>query len=157
MLKLYKFDSVPAAYLETWRTAEGQRIVHWGELGTRGQACAVEAPTPDEADAVVKERVGVAVAQGYVLVADKDMRVLMIEFPDAVFGPGEDLDKAQRLEAHLNELLGWTGLGMCSGGIEGKDATAICCFVVDFELAKRVIEADLAATEFAGFTRIYDR
>lgn len=32
----------------------------------------------------------------------------------------------------------------------------VCCFVVDFEIAKRVIEADLAGTEFSDFTRIYD-
>jgi hypothetical protein len=32
----------------------------------------------------------------------------------------------------------------------------VCCFVVDFETAKRVIEADLRGTRFANFTRIYD-
>jgi hypothetical protein len=74
-----------------------------------------------------------------------------------MFGPGEDLDKALRLEEQLNELLGWTGLGLCSGGIEGEGAAAICCLVVDFDVARRVIAEDLAKSEFAGFTRIYDR
>lgn len=32
----------------------------------------------------------------------------------------------------------------------------VCCFVADFDIAKRVIEADLAGTEVSGFTRIYD-
>ena len=32
----------------------------------------------------------------------------------------------------------------------------VCCFVADFEVAKRVIETDLAGTKFADFTRIYD-
>jgi hypothetical protein len=31
-----------------------------------------------------------------------------------------------------------------------------CCFVVDFEVAKRVIAAALENSPFADFTRIYD-
>ncbi|OIQ72763.1 hypothetical protein GALL_456080 [mine drainage metagenome] len=32
----------------------------------------------------------------------------------------------------------------------------VCCYVVDFEIAKKVIEQDLKDTEFANYTRIYD-
>jgi len=32
----------------------------------------------------------------------------------------------------------------------------VCYFVVDFEVAKAVIEADLKGTEFENHTRIYD-
>jgi hypothetical protein len=35
-------------------------------------------------------------------------------------------------------------------------AREVCAFVVDFDLAKKVIEADLVGTEFADYTRIYD-
>ena len=42
------------------------------------------------------------------------------------------------------------------GGSIGSGTMEVCCFVVDFELAKTVIEADLKDTEFADFTRIYD-
>lgn len=31
----------------------------------------------------------------------------------------------------------------------------VCCPVVDFDVARAVIEADLASTEFARFSRIY--
>jgi hypothetical protein len=31
----------------------------------------------------------------------------------------------------------------------------VCCYVVDFEIAKRVIAADLEGTPFADYTRIY--
>ncbi len=32
----------------------------------------------------------------------------------------------------------------------------VCCYVVDFDIAKRVIAADLAGTQFSNFTRIYN-
>jgi len=32
----------------------------------------------------------------------------------------------------------------------------VCCLVVDFEHARRVIEENLAGTEFADYLRIYD-
>lgn len=32
----------------------------------------------------------------------------------------------------------------------------VCCYVVDFEIAKRVIENDLKDTEFADYSRICD-
>jgi len=31
----------------------------------------------------------------------------------------------------------------------------VCCYVVDFDIAKSVIEADLRDTEFGDYTRIY--
>ncbi|WP_201778926.1 hypothetical protein [Rhodopirellula islandica] len=54
----------------------------------------------------------------------------------------------------MNETLGWTGLGHCDGGSIGSGTMETCCIVVDFEIAKRVIAADLAGTKFADFTQI---
>ena len=56
----------------------------------------------------------------------------------------------------MNETLGWTGLGHCDGGSIGSGTMEACCFVVDFDIAKRVIEKDLAGSEFADFSRIFD-
>jgi hypothetical protein len=66
------------------------------------------------------------------------------------------LDKRHRLEDRLDDTLGWTGLGAVDGGSIGSGTMEVCAFVVDFDLAKKVIEADLAGTEFADYTRIYD-
>ena len=71
-------------------------------------------------------------------------------------GTAADLSKRHKLEERLNETLGWTGLGMCDGGSIGSGTMEVCCFVVDFALAKSVIEADLQGTEFSDFSRIYD-
>jgi hypothetical protein len=55
----------------------------------------------------------------------------------------------------MDETLGWTGLGACDGGSIGGGTMEVCNFVVDFDVAKRVIEEDLAGTEFADYVRIY--
>jgi hypothetical protein len=70
-------------------------------------------------------------------------------------GSEEDLNKHHQLEDRMNETLGWTGLGACDGGSIGSGTMEICNFVVDFDVAKKVIIDDLVGTEFADYTRIY--
>ena len=71
-------------------------------------------------------------------------------------GNTDDLDKRHRLEERKNETLGWTGLGHCDGGSIGSGTMEVCNFVVDFEIAKKVIEEDLIETQLSDFARIYD-
>lgn len=71
-------------------------------------------------------------------------------------GTDTDLDKRYSLQDRMNETLGWTGLGNCDGGSIGSGTMEVCCFVVDFGIAKKVIERDLRETEFADYTRIFD-
>lgn len=80
----------------------------------------------------------------------------MIEFAVEGMGTTEDVEKRQRLDARMNETLGWTGLGHNDGGSIGSGTMESCCFVVDFEMAKAVIEEDLKDTEFSDYTRIYE-
>lgn len=47
-------------------------------------------------------------------------------------------------------------MGMCDGGSIGSGSMEVCSYVVDFEVAKILIENDLAGTEFANYTRIFD-
>ena len=71
-------------------------------------------------------------------------------------GCGEDVEKRYLLQDRMNETLGWTGLGHCDGGSIGSGTMEVCCYVVDFEIAKNVIENDLKGTEFEDYMRIYD-
>lgn len=71
-------------------------------------------------------------------------------------GTEVDIEKRHRLESRMNETLGWTGLGECDGGSIGSGSMEVCTFVVDFDVAKAVIMQDLAGTEFANYTRIFD-
>ncbi|MGH8498656.1 MAG: hypothetical protein ACRERV_07615, partial [Methylococcales bacterium] len=67
-----------------------------------------------------------------------------------------DLKKRHSLEDRLNDLLGWTGLGNFDGGSIGSGSMEVCCYVVDFDIAKAAIESELAGTKFADYSRIYD-
>ena len=71
-------------------------------------------------------------------------------------GTPKDLEKRHALEERMNETLGWTGVGHCDGGSIGSGTMEVCCFVVDFDTAKRVIEEDLKGTKFADYSRIYE-
>lgn len=87
---------------------------------------------------------------------DDEHFTLLIEYEVDGFGTSSDLDKRYALQGLMDETLGWTGLGHCDGGSIGSGTMEVCCFVVDFELSKKVIEKDLAGTEFENYTRIYD-
>lgn len=55
----------------------------------------------------------------------------------------------------MDEVLGWTGLGHTDGGSIGTRTMEVRCVVVDFDIAKKVIEEKLKDTEFCDYTRIY--
>ena len=156
MLKLYRFGQDEAAYWETWEAGQAKHIIHWGELGTRGETAVVTALTNARAQAKVQKEVHKAIAQGFAPLQDDTQRTLLIEYRVDGMGTSSDLDKRHRLESRMNETLGWTGLGICDGGSIGSGSMEVCCLVADFECARRVIEEDLAGTEFADFVRIYD-
>ena len=93
--------------------------------------------------------------EGFGAVPLEDHAVLIIEYAVDGFGTDKDLDKRHALENRMNELLGWTGLGACDGGSIGSGSMEIVNFVVDYDMAERVIRDDLAGTEFGDFSRIY--
>jgi len=154
VLKLYKLSDTRKEYWETWSNDDGSHTVHWGELGTIGQSKAVTGSFLKKAKKIIKNEVADMISRGFKL--KEDEFTLLIEYPVEGMGSNDDLDKRHRLEKKLNETLGWTGLGNCDGGSIGTGAMDVCTFVVDFEVAKTVIENDLKGTEFEGYTRIYD-
>lgn len=85
-----------------------------------------------------------------------DEFTLLIEYAVDGMGSKEDVEKRHRLQDKMNETLGWAGLGHCDGGSIGSGTMEVCNYVVDFEVAKSVIENDLKGTEFENYTRIYD-
>jgi len=84
-----------------------------------------------------------------------DHAILLVEYAIEGFGTPQDLAKRHALEDRMGETLGWTGLGACDGGSIGSGTMEVCCYVADFDIAKRVIEADLKGTEYGDYTRIY--
>ena len=156
MLKLYKITDNEKLYWETWDNDDGTHTVHWGELGTEGKSKTVKNSLLKKATDIVQKEVDKFVSDGYRPIEPEDHYILLIEYDVEGFGNEEDLDKRHKLEDRMNSTLGWTGLGHCDGGSIGSGTMEACNYVVDFELAKKVIENDLKGTEFENYTRIYD-
>lgn len=64
------------------------------------------------------------------------------------------LTKLHRLGDHLDYLLFYTGLGAFDGNGFGFGKMDVSVIVVDFEIAKRVIAADLEDTVFGNYLSI---
>lgn len=155
MLKLYlRKDNCIAAYWEAW--LDGEDVVeHWGQLGERGQ---IRKHPRDECvvgDEAIRKVLEEPLRRGYQAIAVDVHAVLLIEYRVDAMGTVEDLEKRHALQDRMDETLGWTGLGNCDGGSIGSGTMEVCCFVVDFEAAQRVIADDLEGTSFADYTRIY--
>lgn len=157
LLKLYKFTPDSNEYWETWDEAPDRYLVHWGELGTRGQSKIVEAPNSVQARQKIEKQIEAARANGFVEIPIEDHAVLVIEYAiEGMWGVDGDLEKRYRLQDRMNQTLGWTGLGECEGGSIGSGRMDVDCRVVDYEIAESVIDADLVDTEFENYFRIYN-
>ena len=156
MRKLYRFSVEAKEYWETWQAESGDHIVHWGEIGTKGQSKTVKGSLLRPASKIVRDEMKEAERQGFSPIELDDHAVLLIEYPVDGMGTEQDLEKRYRLQDRMDETLGWTGLGSCDGGSIGSGSMEVCNYVVDFHVAKQVIERDLAGTEFADYKRIFD-
>lgn len=156
MLTLYRFSDHKKEYWETWDNGNGSHTIHWGELGSRGESKIVKVTLFKKAETKIQLEVDALLGDGFRPIDIEEHFTLLIEYAIDGMGSAEDLEKRHRLEERMNETLGWTGLGSCDGGSIGSGTMEVCNFVVDFEIAKRVIERDLIGTQFEDFTRIFD-
>ncbi|MFT3794304.1 hypothetical protein [Flavobacterium sp.] len=156
MLKLYKRVDHQIFYWETWEVNQKTGAVHSGIVGQKGNYKEVKSGLFSSFHKQIQKEVDRACQDGFYEIDPDDHHLLLIEYAVDAMGNAADLEKRNRLESRLNETLGWTGLGHCDGGSMGSGTMEICCLVVDFDTAKRVIEENLKATEFGNYTRIFD-
>lgn len=143
-------------YHEAWFDGEVVNE-HWGVVGDRGQLREHEVPAGTDPEAVVSRLLATAEARAFQPIDDEDFVFLIIEHAIEGFGTASDLEFRFALQTRMDETLGWTGLGYCDGGSTGSGTFEVCCVVLDFEIAKSVIEKDLENTEFHGYSRIYNQ
>lgn len=148
MLKLYKNIAGQLRYWEAWEKDKSSSVVHWGIVGDRGQYKQVSNKS-------LKAEIDSIKDQDYIEFDELDIAILMIEYPVDGMGTAQDVDKRHLLEDRMNQTLGWTGLGHCDGGSIGSGTMEVCCLVVDFEIAKKVVEQDLKNSDFSDYNRIY--
>ena len=155
MLKLYKQIDNQLHYWETWDKDDKTAIVHWGIVGQTGQNKEVKSGVFSNFRKQVQKEIDEKIKEGYNEFDESKVAFLEIEYKVEGFGTEQDLDKRHRLEDKMDAVLGWTGLGQTDGGSIGSGTMEVGCVVVDFEIAKKVIEEKLKNTEFADYSRIF--
>lgn len=156
LLKLYKNIDGQINYWETWDSEDKTVVIHWGIIGQQGDRKSLKPSFFSSLKKQIDREIDRQKRNGYSEIDIEDQQILVVEYTIDGMGDVNDIDKRYRLQDRLNETLGWTGLGMCDGGSIGSGTMEAACFVVDFEIAKQVIEADLKNSEFADYTRIYN-
>ncbi|UAY52079.1 WGR domain-containing protein [Ferruginibacter albus] len=155
MLKLYKLIDNKLHYWETWDKDDKTGIVHWGIVGERGQDKEVKSGLLTNFRKSIQKEIDEKVKDGYSEFDEDNIAFLEIEYIIDGFGTDKDLDKRHRLEEKMDEVLGWTGLGHTDGGSIGSGTMEVGCVVVDFDIAKKVIEHSITNTEFSDYSRIF--
>ncbi|MCC9063942.1 WGR domain-containing protein [Flavobacterium piscisymbiosum] len=155
MLKLYKLKDNQLWYWETWDKDEKTAVVHWGIVGEQGQNKEVKGGLFSSFRKNVQKEIDQKLKEGYREFDQDKVSFLEIEYIIDGFGTEQDLEKRHRLEAKMDEVLGWTGLGHTDGGSIGSGTMEVGCMVVDFDIAKKVIEENLKETEFGNYSRIF--
>lgn len=155
MIKLYKLIDNTLHYWETWDKDAKTAVIYWGVVGERGQDKEIKGGLFSGFRKKVQKEIDAKILEGYAEPDEDEVAFLEVVYEVDDFGTEQDLDKRYRLEARLNELLGWTGLGHVDGGSIGGGTMEAGCEVVDFDIAKAVIEQDLKNTEFGNYTKIY--
>lgn len=155
MLKLYKSIGNQFYYWETWDKDSKTAIIHWGIVGQKGQTKEVKSSLLTNFRKIVQKEINEKIKEGYTEFSEDKTSFLEIEYIVDGFGTEQDLEKRHRLEEKMDEVLGWTGLGHTDGGSIGSGTMEVGCIVVDFDIAKNVIEESLKGTEFNNYSRIY--
>lgn len=155
MLKLYKQNDDALHYWETWDKDEKTGIIHWGIVGQRGEHKEISSGLFSNHRKKIQKEIDEKAKEGYAEFGEDNYDFLEIEYTIDGFGTDGDLDKRHRLEAKMDDILGWTGLGHSDGGSIGSGTMEVGCVVVDFDIAKRVIEETLMGTEFGNYSRIF--
>ena len=150
MFKRYRRSNGVIEYREAWPT-DGVIVEHWGVCGERGQTFEHPAPTAGDQLNVLRELKAKAAALGFKPTPISRHARVVVQRSVAGMGTPQDLDERHALEAFLDELTGWLGLGHCNGGSIGSGSMEAFCFVVDANLARAALARELELSRFNKF------
>ena len=153
MLKLYKRKAKDMYYSEAWINDD---IVfhHKGKIGTEGETFEREVDVNLSEEENIVKVLKPSIEAGYKDISEQRV-LLLIEYKLTGSEIEKNLAKRHELQDWLNSKLGWTGLGRCDGGSIGSGTMEVSAFVINYEVAKKLLERELKGTKFANYTRIY--
>jgi hypothetical protein len=152
MVELYKWDETGILF---WRVLELNIRSGYECYGRVGQPeplmKEMKAGLFSSFEKEATKKMDQLLSEGYRLLDDKDRVTLVIEFNgDETSREGERIKEFKEM---IDELLGSVNLGYADDEFELED---IYCTVIDFEMAKKLIEAELQKKNFKQFSRIYN-
>ncbi|XVN40876.1 MAG: hypothetical protein RCO49_09150 [Rickettsia endosymbiont of Argas persicus] len=155
-IELYNRINDKLHFWQVWDNEQKTKlIVSYGIVGIEGKYDEFDVSPQLYED--IGNKIEQLAQEGYKPIDIDDHAILIVEYNvTGDFGTEEDLEKRHKLQDLLGEILGWTGLGKCDGGSVGGGTMEACCYVVDFDIAKKIIKEKLKGTEFEDYTRIYN-
>jgi hypothetical protein len=135
--KLYRRSGDRVEYWESWVEEGGDAVIHHGVLGERGtvERFADRGEYVERVAATVRE----LHAEGFANIPEEEHAELLVQIPpEAIPDPDAVEPLWDRLELWVDETLGWTGLGHCTGVDYSSEMTAMA-LAVDADLAVRVL------------------
>jgi hypothetical protein len=143
--KQYRRTEDGVEYWESWVEEDGPAVVHWGRLGERGEVRRFEDRA--EFSDYVRTKTFELHAAGFRAIDEEDHATVLVMIPPESL-PYEAADVEAlwaRLESWVDEELGWTGLGRCTGVDLSSEMVALA-IAVDARLAVEVLGAALPAS-----------
>jgi hypothetical protein len=150
-IKLYKKQDGILHYWQIWSKSPKSILIDWGIAGERSSRETIKAKNKAAFEALVQEQINRKREEGFAEAAKE--YILEIEYKAEPMTSNK-LTKLHRLGDHLDYLLFYTGLGAFDGNAFGSGKMDVSVIVVDFDIAKRVIAADLEDTIFGNYLSI---
>lgn len=146
--KLYRRTDDGLEYWESWVDDGGRAVVHSGRVGERGE---VEELDQAEFTAYVARKTPELYAAGFRAIPDEEHAIVSVQWPRSALPEDTGaLDELwDKIELWVNEELGWTGLGRCTGVDLSTELVALA-EAVDADLAVKVLADSLAGGELPG-------
>lgn len=151
---LYKKINNKLNYWEVLEKDDETVVIHWGIVGEVGQTKELKRESTSDLYEVLETEFDKKIKEGYAEFDEDDYSFLQIEFIIEGFGTDEDLNKRLRLEDKMEEIMSETVIGFADGGSTKNGLMKVGCLVVDFEIAKKIIEEKLKNTEFSDYSKI---
>lgn len=140
MVSLYKRLRGYAVFWEAWEEAHQIHIRH-GKLGELGQMETCQASERARED--IAQRIALLRADGFVEIGAEDRASVILQYRVHGWGTATESDRREAITELLDDCLGATGLGECTGRDMGGGTMNFFCLVVDPELAASVIRRGL--------------
>tara|TARA_A100000171_G_C2139965_1_gene154264 strand:+ start:8602 stop:9078 length:477 start_codon:yes stop_codon:yes gene_type:complete len=156
VFRFYKKSRGHQYYWEIEDIDTTSSMIHFGRVGQEGTKRFLKSGSGGYHQEKINKQIKFVLDQGYSKLIRKDYQILVIEYEVEKKGAPLDYQAARyQLEFLLKEILKRYGLGCFDENNSGSEFTRFYCYVVDFELAKEIIDQALKKMNFKSFSKIY--